>query len=72
VDGPCEFRQMAKDAGRDPASLSFNVFGAPRDLEVLKRYRDAGVDRVVLMLPPKPRDSILPMLDESAALVTAL
>ena len=67
-----QFRQMAKDAGRDPASLSFNVFGAPRDLEVLKRYRDAGVDRVVLMLPPKPRDAILPMLDESAALVTAL
>jgi hypothetical protein len=63
---------MAKDAGRDPASLSFNVFAAPRDLEVLKRYRDAGVDRVVLMLPPKPRDAILPMLDESAALVTAV
>ena len=67
-----QFRQMAKDAGRDPASLSFNLFGAPRDLEVLKRYRDAGVDRVVLMLPPKPRDEILPMLDGSAALVTAL
>jgi hypothetical protein len=46
--------------------------GAPRDLEALKRYRDAGVDRVVLMLPPKPRDAILPMLDESAPLVTAL
>jgi alkanesulfonate monooxygenase SsuD/methylene tetrahydromethanopterin reductase-like flavin-dependent oxidoreductase (luciferase family) len=67
-----QFRQMAKDAGRDPASLSFDVFGAPRDLEVLKRYRDAGVDRVVLMLPPKPRDAILPILDEGAALVTAL
>ena len=67
-----QFRQMAKDAGRDPASLSFNVFGAPRDLEVLKRYRDAGVDRVVLMLPPKPRDEILPTLDEGAPLMTAL
>src|SRR6476659_5775491 len=67
-----QFRQMAKDAGRDPASLSFDVFGAPRDLEALKRCRDAGVDRVVLMLPPKPRDEILPMLDESAALMTAL
>src|SRR5207244_12544744 len=67
-----QFRQMAKDAGRDPASLSFNVFGAPRDLEVLKRYRDAGVDRVVLMLPPKPRGAILPLLDESSALVSAL
>jgi alkanesulfonate monooxygenase SsuD/methylene tetrahydromethanopterin reductase-like flavin-dependent oxidoreductase (luciferase family) len=67
-----QFRQMAKDAGRDSASLSFNVFGAPRDLEVLKRYRDAGVDRVVLMLPPKPRDESLPMRDESSALITAL
>jgi len=67
-----QFRQMAKDAGRDPSSLSFDIFGAPRNLDVLKRYRDAGVDRVVLMLPPKPRDDILPMLDEGAALVTAL
>ena len=46
--------------------------GRRADLDVLKRYRDAGVDRVVLMLPPKPRDAILPMLDEGAALVTAL
>jgi hypothetical protein len=60
------------DAGRDPRSLSFDVFGAPRDPEVLKRYRDAGVDRVILMLPPKPRDAILPMLDDSAALVAML
>jgi hypothetical protein len=67
-----QFRQMARNAGRDASSLSFDVFGAPRDSEVLKRYRDAGVDRVVLMLPTKPRDAILPMLDEGAALVTAL
>ena len=67
-----QFRQMAKDAGRDPNSLSLEVFSAPRDQEVLKRYRDAGVDRVVLTLPPKPRDAILPMLDESAALIPAL
>jgi probable F420-dependent oxidoreductase len=67
-----QFRQMAKDAGRDPSSLSFDIFSAPRDQEVLKRYRDAGVDRVVLMLPSKPRDAILPMLDDRAALVAAL
>jgi probable F420-dependent oxidoreductase len=63
-----QFRRMAKEAGRDPASLSFDVFGGPRDPELLKRYRDAGVDRVVLMFPPKPREEILPMLDQSAAL----
>jgi probable F420-dependent oxidoreductase len=64
-----QFRQMAKDAGRDPASLSFNVFGAPRDLDMLKRYRDAGVDRAVLMFPSKSRDEVLPMLDLSAELM---
>jgi probable F420-dependent oxidoreductase len=67
-----QFRQMAKDAGRDPASLSFDVFGAPRDPETLKRYRDAGVDRAIFMLPSKSRDEVLPMLDQSAALVKGL
>ena len=67
-----KFRQMAKDAGRDPARSPSTSLGRPETWEVLKRYRDAGVDRVVLMLPPKPRDEILPMLDESSALITAL
>jgi len=67
-----QFRQMAKDAGRDPASLSVDIFAPPKDLDVLKRYRDAGVDRVVLMVSPKPRDAILPNLDEGAALIRAL
>jgi probable F420-dependent oxidoreductase len=67
-----QFRKMAKDAGRDPASLSFSIFGSPREQELLKRYRDAGVDRVVLQLPSKPREDVLPMLDQSAALMRAL
>ncbi|HXN44883.1 MAG TPA: LLM class F420-dependent oxidoreductase [Xanthobacteraceae bacterium] len=67
-----QFRKMAKDAGRDPASLSFSLFGVARDPELLKRYRGAGVDRVVLQLPSKPREEILPMLDESAAFARGL
>jgi probable F420-dependent oxidoreductase len=67
-----QFRKMAKDAGRDPASLSFSLFGVARAPELLKRYRDAGVDRVVLQLPSKPREEILPMLDESAGFARGL
>jgi probable F420-dependent oxidoreductase len=67
-----QFRKMAKDAGRDRASLSFSLFGVARDPELLKRYRDAGVDRVVLQLPSKPREEILPMLDESAGFARGL
>jgi hypothetical protein len=36
---------------------------------MLKRYRDAGVDRAVLMFPSKSRDEVLPMLDLSAELM---
>jgi probable F420-dependent oxidoreductase len=67
-----EFRQMAKDAGRDPASLSFDVFGAPPDAEQLKRFAAAGVDSAILMLPPKSRDETLPTLDRYAPLIKAV
>jgi probable F420-dependent oxidoreductase len=67
-----QFRQMAKDAGRDPASLSFDVFGAPRDPDTLKRYRDSGVDRAIFMLPSKSRDEVLPLLDRSVELMKGL
>jgi probable F420-dependent oxidoreductase len=67
-----QFRQMAKDACRDPDSLSFDVFNAPRELETLKRYRDSGVNRAVLMLPSKSRDEVLPILDRSAGLLRGL
>jgi probable F420-dependent oxidoreductase len=66
------YRKMAKDAGRDPASLSFDVFGATLDLDVLKRYRDAGVTRAIWMLPSKGREEVLPLLDKDAALMRAL
>jgi hypothetical protein len=36
---------------------------------VLARHRDAGISRVVLMLPPAPRDEILPILDTYASLM---
>jgi probable F420-dependent oxidoreductase len=67
-----QFRKLAQNAGRDPASLSVSIFGAPRDLEVLKRFRDAGINRVVLGLPSKSRDEVLPILDKSVALMRGL
>ena len=66
------FRQMAAEVGRDPASLSFGVFGGPRDAAGLKRHADAGVDRVILQLPSEARDKILPLLDQYAAAAKGL
>jgi probable F420-dependent oxidoreductase len=72
TDALAEFRKMAKDAGRDPASLSFDLFGAVREPDALKRYRDAGVTRAIWMFPSKGRDEVLPMLDQCAALMRQL
>ena len=63
-----KFRAMAKEAGRDPASLSISTFRVRDDLERLKRYRDLGIDRVVFSLPAEKDDKIMPILDRWAEL----
>src|SRR5437764_14769694 len=60
------FRQMAKEAGRDPKSLSLRLGGAPDDADQLKRFRDLGVDAVNVTLMSDARDEILPILDRWA------
>ncbi|HYM33114.1 MAG TPA: LLM class F420-dependent oxidoreductase [Candidatus Cybelea sp.] len=66
------FRQMAAEAGRDPNSVSFGVFGGPRDAALLKKFAAAGVARVVLQLASEPRDKVLPILDQYAAFARAV
>jgi probable F420-dependent oxidoreductase len=63
-----KFRVMAKEAGRDPASLSISTFRVRDDLERLKRYRELGIDRVVFSLPADKDDKIMPILDRWAEL----
>ncbi len=66
------FRQMASEAGRDPATVPFVLFGLAMQESEVKRHRDAGVDHIVFMLPSEPRDKVLPLLDQAAALKRAL
>ena len=58
-----QFRQMARDAGRDPASLPITIFRVPDNVEQLRFCRQIGVDRVVFSLPAEKEDKILPILD---------
>ncbi len=64
-----QFRQMAADAGRDPAAVPVSVFGAPENLDRLKRYSDQGIARAVVTLPSAKSDEILPVLDRWADLI---
>jgi alkanesulfonate monooxygenase SsuD/methylene tetrahydromethanopterin reductase-like flavin-dependent oxidoreductase (luciferase family) len=62
-----EFRRMAEEAGRDPASLEVSLYAIAGKRELVDRYRGADVDRVIYMLPPT--QELEPMLDELAGLL---
>ncbi|MBM4440216.1 MAG: LLM class F420-dependent oxidoreductase [Candidatus Rokubacteria bacterium] len=61
--------EVMRDAGRDPATLPITVFGVAEDLDLIKRYRDAGVARLLFNLPSAKADEVLPVLDRAAALM---
>ncbi len=62
------FRQMAAEAGRDPAGLPITVFRVPEEIDRLKCCEEIGVDRVVFSLPAEGRDTLMPILDRWAEL----
>jgi probable F420-dependent oxidoreductase len=62
-------RQRAEAAGRDPKSLPVSIFAAPADPASIDSFRNAGVDRVVFMIPSGGPDAVLPTLDKYAKLM---
>ena len=64
-----QFRQMASEAGRDPTSIEITVWFPKQDADLMKRYRDLGVARVVFNLESEKADTILPSIDGWAALM---
>ncbi len=59
-----DFRALAKDAGRDPASLEVSLYFAPPERSMLERLRDAGLSRAIFGVPSEPADRVLPRLDD--------
>ena len=66
------FRQMAAEAGRDLESLPVSIFGAEMDEDMLKQYRDAGMERVVFSLESEEANQVLPMLDKINSLIQSV
>jgi hypothetical protein len=67
-----KFHAMLTEAGRDPATCPVSVIAPPEDLDLLKRYRDIGIVRVVVTVPVAERDEMLPVLDRWATLIASL
>jgi probable F420-dependent oxidoreductase len=66
------FRQMAAEAGRDPASLAISIGGQAPDIDLIKRYQDLDVERVSVSLLSEKEDTILPVLDQWVAVIRAV
>jgi alkanesulfonate monooxygenase SsuD/methylene tetrahydromethanopterin reductase-like flavin-dependent oxidoreductase (luciferase family) len=58
-----KFREMAKEAGRDPDFIEITSFGLGEDVDRVKRLAEMGVARVVPMFPPEKADKVLPIAD---------
>lgn len=67
-----QFREMAKEAGRDLREVPITVWGVPPDLDRLRRHIDQGVARGVVQLAPQKADVTLPILDRWADLIRRL
>ena len=59
--------QLAADAGRDPIPVT--VMGMPPKLDVLKRYEQIGVERILFWLDSASKDEIIPILEQYADLI---
>jgi hypothetical protein len=58
-----EFRKMATEAGRDPASIAITVWFPRKEVDLMKRYQDLGVERVVFNLESEEADKVMPVVD---------
>ncbi len=61
-----QIRQMAEDAGRDPATIEFGQFGTPAKPEIIEQMIEVGLSRILFSLPPADADKVLPLLDRYA------
>jgi probable F420-dependent oxidoreductase len=65
-------RRLAEEKGRDPATISINVYGPRAEPETLVQLREAGVTRAIFPLPPAGPEKVLPLLDRYAEVVRSL
>ena len=61
-----EFRKMATEAGRKADEIAITVWFPRREVDLMKRYADLGVERVVFNLESEGADKVMPVIDEIA------
>jgi probable F420-dependent oxidoreductase len=67
-----ELRRAFEERGRDPQALHVVPMGVLPDRAKLDHYASIGVTETALRLPPRPRDAVLPVLDEYAQYLSSV
>ena len=57
---------LAAEMGRDPRSIGVTVSGVASDPDLIKRFEEAGADRVTMRMPTTAGDEALASLEEIA------
>ena len=70
-EGRSKLDELARAAGREPASIEITVSGQPPDGDLIRRYEDAGADRIVVRLADVDEDQTMEQVDRIAEAVLA-
>ncbi|HLI80755.1 MAG TPA: LLM class F420-dependent oxidoreductase [Candidatus Binataceae bacterium] len=65
-----QLREAEKQHGRKHLSLS--LFGAPAREDALHQLIELGFERLLFPLPPAPRDTVMPMIDNYAKVMSKM
>ena len=58
-----EFYKMTREAGRTKEAVPVTIWDTPPDIDMIRRFKDRGVTRVIAELDSVPIEKLLPELD---------
>lgn len=62
-DGRATLNRLARETGRDPTAIRVTVYGQPHDVDLIRRFEDAGADSVNILLPPASEGESLAQIE---------
>ena len=70
LEGIPTLRRLAEEAGRDPDSIGVSVFGLPPAPDLVARFTEAGVERIIFAVPPDEADATRRRMDRLSGFLT--
>src|SRR5262249_48391566 len=64
-----DLRSRAAQAGRRQEEVSLSVLGVQGNESMLRQCQELGAERAIFFVPPAGRETVLPLLDQYAALI---